>query len=304
MSSRIGVVVPCKNEAQTLARCLTSLRAQVPAIEQIIVVDNGSTDDSRRIAQQWADRVVDLPDVSISSLRNQGAGLLGSVDYVAFVDADCSVAPGWAAAALSGLERADMVGSRTFAPADAPWVAARWAEIERQRTRPEALLWSQHLVLRREAWEMLGGFDETLRTGEDADLSLRLRGQGGTVVQLDDMVAVHHGFPATLRRFVRRELWHTSSPGWFTRMSPMSRRLVLLTAGWTALGAGAAAAAVAGRSRPLATWLVGSTAALPLLGRASGGTTRHALQDGVLTAIWNFVRVGRLLGILAGRRSS
>lgn len=46
----VGVVVPCKDEAATLRRCLLALRAQEPSVSRIVVVDNGSTDGSLEIA--------------------------------------------------------------------------------------------------------------------------------------------------------------------------------------------------------------------------------------------------------------
>jgi glycosyltransferase involved in cell wall biosynthesis len=294
------VVVPCRNEAETIGRCLQSLRAQVPPVDRIVVVDNGSTDDTARIARDLADEVLEVPQGTVGALRNRGAERLGPVEHVGFVDADCEVSPGWAAAALAGLEHADLVGSRTLAPPDAGWVAARWAGIERRQTREEALPWSQHLVLRRETWARLGGFDEQMTSGEDADLALRLRALGGRPALCDAMVVVHHGFPSTLRAFLRRELWHTAAPGWFARMSPRSRQLVVATTGWLAAGLGTGATAGAGRRRPLATWATLSLLGVPLLGRTVGGSSRHAAQDGVLTVVWGLVRAGRLLGLVRG----
>ena len=117
-------------------------------------MDNGSTDGSREIAKQLADQVVDLPGVPISTLRNAGAALLADVDVLAYVDADCELAADWLQAGLAGLETADMVGSRTRAASDASWVAARWAAIEQQRRHEESLLWSQHLLVSRETFQL------------------------------------------------------------------------------------------------------------------------------------------------------
>ena len=294
MSPRVGVVVPCKDEVATIGICLQSLRAQVPAIDTIIVIDNGSTDGSRELAESLADQVVDLPGVAISTLRNTGAALLGDVDVIGFVDADCEVAPGWLAAGLRGLDDVDMVGSRTLAEVDAPWVAARWAAIEKERAHDESFLWSQHLLVRRASFEQLKGFDEAMPTGEDADLSARLRQAGGSISLRDDMVVRHHGFPKTLPRFVRRERWHTSTPGWFGRMAPKSRALVVLATAWVGVGFVAAGVAVAGSSRPLLGWGVASALALPALGMTAGSSLRHSVQDGVLMGIWSLVRASRL----------
>lgn len=300
----IGVVVPCKNEAGTLFACLTALRDQQPRIGRIVVVDNGSTDGSREIAARAADRVIVLPGASISRLRNRGAAELGDVDVVGFVDADVVVAPQWLPTGLEALaDGADLIGSRSLADDQAPWVAARWAAVERHRAHPDSLLWSQHLLVRRSVFASLSGFDETMRTGEDADLSARARALGHDVRLVPEMTAVHHGFPGTLRGFLRRELWHTSTSGWLPRMAPNSRRLVTAVAAWAAAGATATiASAVVRRPEPMVTWCLGSVVVTVLLGRIAGGSLRHSLTDGVLLGLWSGVRVGRLAGELGPAR--
>ncbi len=300
----VGVVVPCKNEAGTLAACLAALRSQQPAVTWIVVIDNGSTDGSREIAAAAADQLIDLPGVSISRLRNRGAQEVGPVDVVGFVDADVVVGPDWSRSGLDALAGgADLVGSRSLADDRAPWVAARWAAVERHRAHSDSLLWSQHLLVRRSVLHTLGGFDEVMRTGEDADLSARARTLGYEVRLVEDMTAVHHGFPGTVRGFLRRELWHTSTPGWWRRMAPTSRRLVALAATWAALGGGATLGSlVSRRPEPMTGWLVGSAAAVALLGRVAGGTFRHSVPDGLLLGLWSGVRVGRLPAELVGVR--
>jgi len=296
MSQVIGVAVPCKNEEGTLRACLTALQRQEPPVARTVVVDNGSTDSSPRIARELAE-VLELPEASISAMRNRGAQQLGPVDFVGFVDADVVVGADWLRAALAAAaDGADVVGSRSLPATDATWVAARWAEVERHRVHDDSLLWSQHLLVRREVFEALGGFDETMRTGEDADLSARARALGYEVRNVPGMVATHHGFPSTLRGFLRRERWHTSTPGWFARMNPASRSLVLATAGWVLVGLGAAVVtAVDRRPRRLRWWLAGSVAGVPALGRVAGGSFRHSVADGTLLGLWSLVRVSRLL---------
>jgi glycosyltransferase involved in cell wall biosynthesis len=294
MSPTVGVVIPCKNEIGTIAACLRSVRAQGPPVRRVVVVDNGSTDGSVEVARDLADDVLELRGGSISALRNAGARAVGDVDAIAFVDADCVLEPGWLDAALPALARHDLVGARTVAPSSATWVARRWAAIEMRQAHPDSLVWSQHLLVRATTFWRLGGFDEAKRTGEDSDLCLRLRESGGSVGLADGMVAVHHGFPPTVSAFLRRERWHTSTPGWYRRMSARSRAVVAGTAGWGAAGAAAAAAAGAGVSRPLGWWLAGTAAGVVGLGVIAGRSPRHAVPDGALMALWAVNRASRL----------
>lgn len=308
--ARVGVVVPCRDEVATIATALRALRRQQPAPTRVVVVDNGSTDGSLEVARELADEVVELPGASISALRNTGARAVleharaagHPLDVVAFVDADTEVADDWTAAGLRALSGADLVGSRSQAAADAPWVARQWAHVEDALAHSGSLAWSQHLLVRAEAFERLGGFREDLPTGEDADLSARLRESGGTVVLDPDVRAVHHGFPGDLAGFLRRERWHTRAPGWFARMSPKSRLLVLATGGWVVAGGAAAGLAVVGRTRaPLAGWLLASAAGVPALGSLTSRRPVAAAQDGVLVGLWALVRVARLPRELAAR---
>lgn len=294
MSRTLGVVIPCKDEVTTLRSCLLSLREQVPSPVRVVVVDNGSTDGSLEIARRLADEVLEIPTGPIARLRNLGAQAVGEVDALAFIDADCELHPGWVASGLERLDAIDLVGSRALASPDAPWVARRWAAIERAQAQDDRV-WSQHLMISRLIFERIGGFNENLATGEDLDLSTRVHRAGGRVGLEPTMVAVHHGFPRTLRTFLRREWWHTRGPGWYARMTAKSRLLVIAASMWSALGAASAVrAATQGDRRPLAIWAALTMSGLPALGRLGGGTRSAMLQDGLLLGLWALVRVVRL----------
>lgn len=298
-SPTVGVVVPCKNEAGTIARCLESLRAQRPTVSRIVVVDNGSTDGSVEVARRLADEVVEVRGGSIAGLRNLGAGRLSDADVIGFVDADCEVGPGWLAAGLDALGGAGLVGSRSLAAPDAPWVARRWAAIEAGQAHDQSKVWSQHLLIRAPVLARLGGFDEALATGEDSDLSQRAVVCGDGVALVDGMVAIHHGFPGSVPAFLRRERWHTRAPGWFPRMSPKSKALVLGAAAWLTLGAVATGVSLASRDvGALVTWTGSSMVLVPILGAVGTRSLRTAVPDGVLLALWSIVRAGRLPGEL------
>jgi len=305
MSQSVGVVVPRKDEIATIRLCLESLRAQTAKVS-IVVMDNGWTDGSREIAEQLADQVIDLPGVPISTEHNAGAALLADVDVLAFVDADFKLAADWLSAGLAGLETVDMVGSRTWDPSGS-WVASRWPATEQQRSHEQSLLWSQHLLVKRETFQALGGFDETMRTGEDSDVSARLRTNGGRLSIRNDMVVTHPGFPALVSRFVRRELWHTNTSGWYGRMAPKSRTLIALTAAWLGVGAAATATLLARKvAAPLLIRSALTAPAVSAVGWRPGGSLRHSLQDGALMSIWSVVRAGRLgreLVVRTGQKS-
>jgi hypothetical protein len=197
--------------------------------------------------------------------------------------------------ALDALQAADLVSSRSLAAPGAPWVARRWAGIEAATARAGSAVWSQQLAVRADTFRRVGGFDAALATGEDADFSRRVRESGGTVRLDDRLVAVHHGFPADLGAFVRRERWHTSTPGWFRRMSWPSRAVVLAAAAWVPGGAIATVAALVVHSPvPAVSWGLATIVALASLGLMAGSSARDALPDGLLVGLWAGTRASRL----------
>lgn len=95
---QLSVIIPIYNARDTLARCLESvLRQQVDSME-VLLIDDGSTDGSGHMADEWASRaplvsVCHQPNGGLSAARNTGLGMARG-QYVTFVDADDEVADG------------------------------------------------------------------------------------------------------------------------------------------------------------------------------------------------------------------
>ncbi len=180
-SIRIGVVVPTRNSARTLAACLASLRMQTLR-PLVIVVDNHSTDATPSIAETLADLVV-VAGPERSGQRNLGARLLAEVDVVGFVDSDMVVERTVieeARAAVSAGADALVVPEHTIGQG----LVARIRAFERAQyvgaSRVEAARF-----FRRPLFLDLGGFDEALDAGEDWDLDLRARASGAVVQAIE-----------------------------------------------------------------------------------------------------------------------
>ena len=68
----LGVVIPCLNDAALLRRCLAAFADQTVPADEIIVVYNGSTDDSAAVAAEFGARVVDEPRRGITWATRAG----------------------------------------------------------------------------------------------------------------------------------------------------------------------------------------------------------------------------------------
>jgi glycosyltransferase involved in cell wall biosynthesis len=208
----VSFVIPVRNDAVRLRRCLTTIRANQPAAAdvEIVVADNGSTDNTPDVARAFGARVLFLPGLSVAALRNRAAAEARG-EVLAFVDADHEIDPHWVASATEALSEDGVaaVGALCFAPEQGTWVQ-RMYDALRGRTEGQSdveWLGSGNMAVRRDLFDKVGGFDVSLETCEDVDLCQRLR-QAGLRVRGDDRLRnVHLGDPSTLGKLFRSELW-------------------------------------------------------------------------------------------------
>jgi GT2 family glycosyltransferase len=181
---RATVVVPAYNCADLLDRQLAALhRQQYEGGWEIVIGDNGSGDHIAEVVAGWQDRGLPVRMVDASARRGPAAARniaakCATGDGLFFTDADDQVATDWLAAAVDALESADLVaGSLDYhlinslgdTVAQDPWPL-------QFRYLPAGL--GANLAVRREAFQDVGGFDETLTVGEDIDMCWRLQQTG------------------------------------------------------------------------------------------------------------------------------
>ena len=212
----VSIIIPALNEEKMIGRCLDSLTRLAFARDrfEVLVVDNGSQDKTLAIVESFKDRlnltVLQQAGVRISALRNLGARA-ATGDIVAFLDADCLAPADWLDRifALAPADGAGVLGAHYLLPEDSSWVGRTWHRYqEASKSGEVSHVPAGDLVMRREDFMKLGGFDETIQTNEDYELCERARKAGMRVRAFPQIGVIHLGTAQSLRVFFRKQAWH------------------------------------------------------------------------------------------------
>jgi glycosyltransferase involved in cell wall biosynthesis len=195
-SSAISVLIPVFNGERLLGEAIESVLAQSRLPTEVVVVDDGSTDGSAKVAESFGPpvRVLRRSRRGVAAARNAGVEESAG-ELVAFQDADDLMKPdrlerqaaavGETSAPSLTLGRAEVRGEDGFAAPS--WLAHAYANSDRYT--PASLLAT------RSAMKLVGPFDETMRRGSDTDWLLRALEVGVRPVMLEEEVIVRrfHG---------------------------------------------------------------------------------------------------------------
>lgn len=186
---QVSVVIPSYNYGRFLAEAVESALAQTYPIHEVIVVDDGSTDDTRQRLEPYQDRIryVRQENRGLSAARNRGiAEATGS--WIALLDADDLWHPQKTALQIRALEQhpqacligATAVGALPF-PEHLP-AEPTLQDIEARYYLLRVPFAPSSVLARRDCLQRLGGFDESLRSVEDRDMWLRIAVQHPTLL--------------------------------------------------------------------------------------------------------------------------
>ncbi len=215
----LAAIVPVHNGARHLDRCLAALTdLRDPAVE-LIVCDDGSTDESAAIAQARGARLVRLPKNQGPSAARNAAARETRAEILLFVDADVEVHADAAARVLRRLREdatLDAVfGSYDDTPAEKNFCSeyknllhhfVHGASAGRVST-----FWTGLGAIRRSAFEASGGFDERLRCMHDIELGYRLT-DAGRAIRLDAEIQGKHLKRWSLASLVKADIFCRAVP--------------------------------------------------------------------------------------------
>jgi len=196
---RVSVIVPCRNDVDSLPLVLAALERQTHPRDktQILVVDNGSTDGSWEAAQAFA--VERLREPIRSSYRARNRGIAAATgEYLLFLDADTVPCPEWIAELVQTAQSADfwLAGGRIENEVTRPTLGsallalARPAEVRRAAIERDGRLPGGNMLVARAAFERFGVF-LPVQSGGDGEFSLRANPQRKPVPYAERAVVAH-----------------------------------------------------------------------------------------------------------------
>lgn len=189
---KLSVIIPCLNAAATIGVQLQALSEQRTQYTwEVIVSDNGSSDESMAVVERYRARLPQLRIVDSSDVKGRAharniAAQAASGDALVFCDADDEVAPGWLAAMGDALSIHDFVACRCdFQELNPAWTQPMFKDHGQLNGLSKAWF-SPYLAhagggtlgIKKSVHHAVGGFDESFLVQEDTDYCFRVQSKG------------------------------------------------------------------------------------------------------------------------------
>lgn len=196
---KVSLYIPCFNVKIYLKACLEAVLEQSYPIEEILVIDDGSTDSTLEIARQFPVKIIKHAfNKGLASSRNT-AIKNAKGDFLASLDADCVPQKDWleklmvnfSSSKIAGVGGRLQEGSTTKITKQwrAVHMKQEWGE---KKTNAIPFLFGSNSVFRKDILINLGGYNENYRNNyEDVDISQRVKKAGYTLVYEPQAVAYH-----------------------------------------------------------------------------------------------------------------
>lgn len=211
----VSVVVPAYNAAAFVRQAVDSVLAQTHAPLEILVINDGSTDETPQVLDAYGDaiRVIHQRNGGLSNARNRGIREARG-EHVAFLDADDRWLPEKLARQVAVLSQRPEIGfcsTRTLVETPAHELTGEW-QCPRLEGSLLATLFLRNgaipgsgsgVMARRHLFEQVGGFDESLHSLEDIDCWMRLAAVSGYAC-IDEPLTVIVKHPDSMSRNLRR----------------------------------------------------------------------------------------------------
>ena len=209
---KLSVVIPTRNEADNIANCIRAFDAVRDEVE-IIVVDNSSTDDTKRIAADLGAKVLDKGPER-SAQRNLGWRTASS-DWIIVLDADMILPPETIGEILLQSNNPPIQQSNNsplayWIPEVRTGSGLRLKARNFERSFYDGTCIDGLRMIRRDLLEKVGGYDENLVACEDWDLDRRLIAAGAVTGMLKGHL-IHNEAKQGLKKFLKKKAYYSTS---------------------------------------------------------------------------------------------
>jgi GT2 family glycosyltransferase len=202
------IVVLLFDDEDNLVNLLKSLVEVGISASDIIISISGSRGNIDELSEIYDFRLIHSDQrLNPSATRNRGASEV-KADYIVFLDSDVLVTQEWENALddISSSKSSLFIGDTVHVSATPNWLELFW--FSRIKRGNRIYINGANIIVRKDFFQALGGFDESLDSGEDYDFSIRAA-RSGTPPILDERLKVfHEGYPKSIKQFIKRERWH------------------------------------------------------------------------------------------------
>jgi len=205
---RVSVVIAAYNASRTIDDCLTSILKQDFSDYEVVVVDDGSTDDTVEKVKEYPVRLIKNPSQGLPAARNAGFEA-SKGNIVIFLDSDCIVGRDLIGDLVRPLQNPEIGVTQ-------PW----WDNVTKDRLVPSLIFkiyeyslpnteytdyfWGYCFAIRRELLKRVGGFDPATRMGaDDIELAQRIIKAGYRIYLMKEL-RVKHLFRQSLLGHIKR----------------------------------------------------------------------------------------------------
>jgi glycosyltransferase involved in cell wall biosynthesis len=205
----VSIVIPNYNYAAYLAEAISSALAQDYPVTEVIVVDDGSKDDSLTVARRFPVQVVAQRNRGLSAARNAGAERADG-EYLVFLDADDTLPRDYVSCTLHALQALPPAVAFAYTPVQHFGDDVRRVEPPAFSVRAMVRNNLAHAssLIRADAFRRVGGYDETWQTAfEDHELWLRLLSSGYQGVLVPEVALNYRQHGPSMSRITSREKW-------------------------------------------------------------------------------------------------
>lgn len=212
MGPRVSVVIIVYNGEKTIGRCIDSILNQDDDNYEIIVVNDGSVDDTESICKRYGDKIVYFRsnvNMGVAGARNRGFTLAGG-QYIAYTDSDCVAQKDWLSTLVRYAvnNRVDVLGGAVLTPKDLNFFARCVGTLH----KPGPILESENIakdiptanaLFSKSLYREIKGFDETFRvSNEDTDLLIRMQLKGRKI-HYEPRAKVYHYHKNNVHSFAK-----------------------------------------------------------------------------------------------------